>query len=227
VTVLTDVPEELAHRGIVAAERADGFAITLDAAEPWGGGRVEGRVERRGERRDARPVSVELRCEAAWLDIAPQLVGKKRFLSLTTYWDVRTRSMPIWVEDVVFVEREELGSLAEANWLHFAFVAPEDLPRAVEGTFVAFRWRVAAERRRRIGKQRASLPILLREPQTLPTVRVETSPIGSWRLLDWKAAADRDGAAGPCAVGYERRQPEDMPLPGETREAELARRRSE
>jgi hypothetical protein len=224
VTVLTEVPNDLTFRGIAPPEIAAGFAIALDTAEPWGGGRVEGRIERRAKRRSLRPLLVAVRCEAAWLDVAPQLVGKRRLLSLSTSWDLRSRAVPIWLGDVVFVEREELGALVESNWLHFSFGLPEDLPRAFEGTFVAFRWRIEATRARRIGRERASLPLLLREPQTLPVVRVETSPLGSWRLLGWRSEEERDGAAGPCAVAYEERRPEDMPRPGETKESELLRR---
>ena len=55
-------------------------------------------------------------------------------------------------------------------------------------------------------------------------VRVETSPIGTWRLLEWKSEEDLGGSGGPCSVAYDERRPEDMPLVGETREAELARR---
>ncbi len=64
--------------------------------------------------------------------------------------------------------RWELGDLAGTNWLHFAIELPPELPRALEGTFVAFRWRVAASRQRRIGHDTASLPLLLLEPRPLP-----------------------------------------------------------
>jgi hypothetical protein len=224
VTVLTDVPEELAMRGIFPPERASGFAISLDRAEPWGGGRIEGRVERRSDRRDRRPVTVAVRFAAEWLDVAPQLVGRKRFFRMDTYWDLRTRSIPIWIDEEVFLERFELGALDDANWRHFSFSLPGELPRAFEGTFVSFRWRIEARRRGRVGYDRASLPLLLREQRTSPVVRVETSPIGTWRLLEWRSDAERDASAGPCSVAFEERRSEDMPLPGETRETELARR---
>jgi len=224
VPVLTDVPDDLALRGIFPPERAAGFGISLDTAEPWGGGRIEGRVERRSERRNRRPMDVTVRCWASWLDVAPQLVGKKRLLRMDTYWDLRMRSVPIWLEEEVFMERFELGPLDEANWRRFAFHLPGELPRAFEGTFVSFRWRVEARRHRRIGNDRASLPLLLHEQRTSPVVRVETTPIGTWRLLEWKSEGEAGAEAGPCAVVYEERRPEDMPLPGETRETELARR---
>jgi hypothetical protein len=223
VPLAADVPEELRFRGIEPPQHSRGFTITLDTAEPWGGGRIEGRVERR-RGRDRRPITVTVRCAAAWLDVAPQLVGKKRLLSLSTYADIRNRGVPIWLDEALFAGSVDVGSLGEANWLHFSLPLPEALPRAFEGTFVSFRWRVEARRRRRLGSDLTSLPLLLVEPQTVPIVRIETTPIGTWRLFEWRAEQDVAGAGGPCSVEYEQRRPEDMPLPGETRETELARR---
>lgn len=222
--LLTDVPAELRGRGIFPASQAHGFAVSLDAAEPWGGGRVEGRVEVREGRHDEHPVTVSVRCTAAWLDVPPQLVGQKPFWRLDTYWDLRTRGVPIWIEEEVWLERFELGDLRDANWLRFSIGLPEELPRAFEGTFVSFRWRVEARRERRIGHDAASVPLLLSEPRREPVVRVEESPLGRWRLLEWKAEAERDGSGGGCSVSFAQRRPEDLPLPGETREQELARR---
>jgi hypothetical protein len=224
VAVVTDVPEELRFRGIVPPERAHGFLITLDTAEPWGGGQIEGRVERRGDRHDRRPILVRVRCLAAWLDVAPQLLGRKRLLSWTTYGDIRNRAVPIWLDKEVFADGAELEPLDQANWQHFAFELPAELPRALEGTFVAFRWTVEARRPRLVGGDVATLPLLIEEPQTLPVVRVETSPIGTWRLLEWRSESDVGGFAEPCSVIYDARQERDMPLPGETRKQELARR---
>ena len=142
--LLTDVPDDFVGRGYPPAQTAADFGISLDRAEPWGGGSVEGRVERRGERRDERPVIVTLRCDAAWLDVAPQLVGQKRFFSISTYWDLRTRAVPIWLDELAWSAGTELGRLAEANWRPFEFSIPTELPRAFEGTFASFRWRVVA-----------------------------------------------------------------------------------
>ena len=223
-SLVTEVPDELRFRGIEPPQEGRGFAIALDEAEPWGGGRIEGRVERRRGRRDRRPVLVDVRCNASWLDVAPQLVGRKRVLSWSTYGEVRNRALPIWLDDEVFRARVDVGPLEDANWRHFSFDLPAGLPRALEGTFVAFRWRVEARRSRRLGTDLASLPLLLLAPQSLPVVRVETSPIGTWRLLEWKSEEDLGGWGGPCSIAYDERRPEDMPLVGETREAELARR---
>jgi hypothetical protein len=224
VAVVTEIPEELRFRGIAPPEPAHGFRITLDTAEPWGGGHIEGRVERRGERHDRRSISVRVRCLAAWLDVAPQLLGRKRLLSWTTYGDIRNRAVPIWLDQEVFADGAELEPLEQANWQHFAFELPGELPRALEGTFVAFRWIVEARRPRLVGGDVAAIPLLIEEPQTLPVVRVETSPIGTWRLLEWRSESDVGGSAGPCSVIYDARQERDMPLPGETRKQELARR---
>ena len=209
--LVTDVPDDLRFRGIEPPQEARGFAIALDRAEPWGGGTIEGRVERRAGRSDRRPVVVAVRCDASWLDVAPQLVGRKRLLSWSTYGDIRTRSVPVWLDEQLFRERLDVGPLDEVNWRSFSFVAPEGLPRALEGTFVAFRWRVEARRARRVGAETASLPLLLHAPQTLPVVRVETSPIGTWRLLEWRAEEDVGGSGGPCSITFDERRPEDLP----------------
>jgi hypothetical protein len=209
VTLLTAVPDDWIGRQIEAPQAARGFAITLDRAEPWGGGQVEGRVESREGRHDPGPVSVSLVLLAAWLDVAPQLVGQKRLLSLTTYWDLRTRGVPIWIEEEAWRAHDELGELGQTNWLQFGLSLPPELPRAFEGTFVSFRFRVKARRERRIGHETASLPLLIREEADIPVVRVETSPLGSWRLLEQRSEAEHDGTAGPCSVRYEHRSPDD------------------
>ena len=224
MAVVTEIRDELRFRGIAPPEPAHGFRLTLDTAEPWGGGHIEGRVERRSGRHDRRPISVRVRCLAAWLDVAPQLLGRKRLLNWTTFGDIRNRAVPIWLDEEVFAEGAELEPLEQANWQHFAFDLPGELPRALEGTFVAFRWTIEARRRRLVGGDVAALPLLIDEPQTRPVVRVETSPIGTWRLLEWRSEFDVGGSAGPCSVSYDARQERDMPLRGETREQELARR---
>jgi hypothetical protein len=224
VSLLTVVPDSLRFHGIEPPQSARGFAITLDQAKLEGGGRIAGRVERRGERRDRRPVLVDVSCTASWVDIAPQFVGRKRVFTWSAPGDMRNRFIPVWLEEEIFRERAEVGALEEANWRHFAFALPEGVPRALEGTFVAFRWRIEARRARPVGHQLASLPLLLVEPQDQPVIRVETSPIGSWRLLEWRSERDVGGSGGPCSISYEARNPDDLPLPGETREAELARR---
>lgn len=223
VAVLTAVPESLRFHGIEPPLQARGFAIALDEAQPQGGGRIAGRVERRGGRTDQRPIHVDVRCAACWVDIAPQFVGRKRVLSWSALGDMRNRFVPVWLDHELFRDRLDLGPLEELNWTHFSFELPEDVPRALEGTFVAFRWRVQARRGRLVGAETASLPLLLQEPQSMPVVRVETSPIGTWRLLEWRSEHDVGGAFGPCSVGYEARRASDLPLPGENRDAELAR----
>jgi hypothetical protein len=224
VPLVTDVPEGLRFRGIEPAREARSFAIELDRAEPWGGGAIEGRVERRHDRHDRRPVRVDLRCEEAWLDVAPQLVGRKRLLSWSLLGDIRTKAVPVWLDDELFHAHVEVGALENANWRPFAFELPAGLPRPLEGTFVAFRWRIEARRRRRLGVELASHPLLLVAQQREPVVRVETSPIGTWRLLEWRSEEELGGDGGRCSIVFADRRPEDMPLAGETRETELARR---
>lgn len=214
LSLVTDIPNALRFRGIEPPQDASGFGIALDEAEPWGGGRIGGRVERRHQRRDRRPVLVDVCCEACWIDVAPQLVGRKRFISWSTYGEIRTRAIPIWLEEEVFRARVDVGALEEANWRQFSFDLPEGLPRALEGTFVAFRWRIEARRARRLGTELASLPLLLVERKDLPVVRVETSPIGTWRLLEWRSEEDVGARGGPCSIAFEDRRPSDMPAGG-------------
>jgi hypothetical protein len=224
VPLLTDVPDELKFHGIEPPQAARGFGISLDEAQPQSGGRIAGRVERHNLRRDQRPLRVDVRCDACWLDTAPQFVGRKGLLTWSAYGDMRNKFVPVWLDEEVFRTELDMEPLDDVNWRHFAFDLPDGLPRALEGTFVAFRWRVEARRARRVGSELASLPLLLVEPQDQPIVRVETSPIGTWRLLEWRSENDVGGVGGPCSVAYEARRPVDLPLPGETREAELARR---
>lgn len=221
--VVTEVPDSLRFHGIAPAQPARSFAITLDQAQLEAGGRIAGRVERRNERRDSRPVVADVHCHACWVDIAPQFVGRKRVWSWSAPGDMRNRFIPVWLDEEIYRDELEVGPLDDTNWRHFEFAIPEEVPRAFEGTFVAFRWRVQARRARRIGHELASLPLLLDEPQDEPVVRIETSPIGTWRLLEWRSKDEVGGSAGPCSVTYEPRRPEDLPHPGETREAELQR----
>jgi hypothetical protein len=204
--LLTRVPDELFGRGIPPAQEAHGFAISLDVAEPWGGGRVAGRVESRSAKQTSRQVSVSVSCLAAWLDVAPELVGQKSLFRPEALWHLRTR-FPVWLDEEVWVERWEIGDLASRNWLPFSIDLPQELPRAIEGTFAAFRYRVEARRSRGIGHDVASLPLLLSEPRPVPTVRIETTPVGSWRLLERRNEDERDGAGGPCSIRFEERRP--------------------
>jgi hypothetical protein len=209
VTILTDVPDELAWRGIERPRPARSFAITLDRAEPWAGGQIAGRVETRTDARDDRPLTVSATCRACWLDIAPELVGKRPLFRPSAYWSLRTRAVPIWLDERIWLDRLDVGELASANWRPFTLEVPRGMPRAFEGTFVAFRYTIEARRRRRLGSEIASLPILVIEQRAVPTVRVEASPVGEWRLLEHRSEEEIDGAGGPCSVRYEARNPDE------------------
>lgn len=210
MTILTDVPDELAWRGIERPRPSRFFAITLDRAEPWAGGRIAGRVESRSDVHDDRPVTVSASCRACWLDVAPELVGKRSILRPTAFWSLRMRGVPIWLDDQIWQQRLDVGDLASENWRRFTLEVPPETPRAFEGTFVAFRYAIEARRRRRLGSEIASLPILLVEQRNLPVVRVEASPVGEWRLLEHRADAESDGTGGPCSVRYEARNPDEQ-----------------
>jgi len=218
LSLVTVVPESLRFHGIEPPKYVRGFEIALDEAEPEGGGQIVGRVERRSRRADRRPVMVDVRCEACWMDIAPQFVGRKGLLHWSAYGDMRNRSVPVWLDEELFRARFEVGTLEEANWRPFSIDLPDGLPRALEGTFAAFRWRIEARRARPVGSELASLPLLLDEPQDVPVVRVEATPIGTWRLLAWKSEHDVGASGGPCSISYEQRHPDDLPIPEEERE---------
>jgi hypothetical protein len=151
VSLLTTVPMELLGRGIAPAQETAAFALSLDVAEPWGGGAIAGRVERRGGKPDDRPITIELRCTADWLDLPGPF-----------------RPVPVWLERELWLERFELGPLGSANWLPFEFGIAASLPPACEGRLAAVRWRVEARRPRAIGHARASLPLLLTDPGGRP-----------------------------------------------------------
>lgn len=209
MTILTDVPDELSWRGIERPRPARSFAITLDRAEPWAGGQIAGRVELRSNVRDDRPVTVSATCRACWLDIAPELVGKRSIFRPTAFWSLRMQGIPIWLDEQVWLARLDVGDLASENWRRFTLEVPPGAPRAFEGTFVAFRYAIEARRRGRLRSEIASCPILVVEQRTIPVVRVETSPLGEWRLLEHRSEAESDGAAEPCSVRYEARAPDE------------------
>jgi hypothetical protein len=110
------------------------------------------------------------------------------------------------------------------NWRRFAIHLPADLPCAFEGTLCAVRYTVEASRPRRLGRAVASLPLLVLEERSDPVVRIERTPVGEWRLFEWRDPATADFVFGPVAVAFEQRAPGDEPLPGEDRDAEILRR---
>ena len=130
MTLVTHVPDNFSGRGIEQPQNAHGFTIALDTAEPWGGGRIEGRVEAREGRHDPRPVTVAVKCLASWLDVSPQLVGQKPFFRIDTYWELRMRSVPIWLDDEVWLER--LGDRSSRRD-QLAALRPEAAARAATG----------------------------------------------------------------------------------------------
>ena len=200
--LLTDVDKPLWGRSIESRRSSASFRLVLDAAEPWGGGRIEGRVESRKARRSGRYV-VSVTCSAAWLDRAPPSAGRTGAAASNLL--MHGIGIRIWLDEQLWADRADLGELSGENWLPFAFDLPAELPRAFEGAFVAFRWRIAARRRRAVGHAETSFPLILREDRPLATVRTETSPAGTWRLNDTRSDAERDTAAGGCSVRYEDR----------------------
>jgi hypothetical protein len=225
MTVRAGVPEEFGGRGIPPPTDARGFRLSLDEAQPWGGGSIEGRVETvQGRPRDTRPLTVTVSCIAAWVDIAPELVGRGR-LGLSSAYELRARARPIWLDELIYREQVEVGPLdGSVNWRRFEFSLPSFLPRAFEGTMCAFRYTIEAVRRRALGKSLSALPLVLVEQRREPVLRVETTPIGTWRLFEWRADGEGDADAGPVSVRFEPRAAADMPREGETRDDEILRR---
>jgi hypothetical protein len=43
------------------------------------------------------------------------------------------------------------------------------------------------------------------EDRALPTVRIETSPVGTWRVNDKRSPGEHDSTGGGCSVRYEDR----------------------
>lgn len=224
MTVVLSIPGELMGRGIAPPGLPRDFRISLDAAEPWGGGTISGRVERMSDARSPRPLAVTVACQAAWIDIAPQLVGQGPKFSVGMFYELRQRRRGIWLDETLHEQRVEVEPLAEANWQRFAFTLPSDLPRAFEGTFCAFRYTVSATRRRTVGSTLAIVPVIIDEQRDEPIIRIETTPIGTWRLIEWRAADEVAAAHGSVAVEYAARKSDDLPRPGETRDEELLRR---
>ena len=203
--LLTDVDKPLWGRSIEMPRHAANFRLVLDTAEPWGGGQIGGRVEASKPGRGGSYV-VSVTCAAAWLDCPPPSKsggpGRSPGPALS-YVLMHGIGIPIWLDQQLWSCETDLGQLGDSNWLPFAFDLPANLPRAFEGTFVAFRWRIAAHRRRPVVRAVTSLPLILREDRHLPTIRVETTPIGTWRLRDSRNEAEVESAAGECSVCYE------------------------
>jgi hypothetical protein len=207
--LVTDVDQLLWGRSIEPARRSAGFHVVLDTAQPWGGGRIEGRLESRKARQSGR-YDVSVSCSAAWLDCAPPppgeigtSAGPGSVGAVASNLLLHGIGIRIWLDERVWEGRADLGELSGENWLPFAFDLPSGLPRAFEGTLAAFRWRVTARRRRAVGHAEVSFPLIIREDRPLPTVRIETTPIGTWRLKDRRSDLERDSAGGGCSVRYE------------------------
>ena len=204
--LVTDIDKPLWGRSIEPARHSAGFQLVLDVAEPWGGGRIQGRVESRKAHQRGRYL-VSVTCSAAWLDCAPP-PNRQTAMSAGTLGSnllMHGIGIRIWLDEQLWAARADLGEVSGENWLPFAFDLPAELPRAFEGAYVAFRWRIAARRRRAVGHAETSFPLILREERPLPTVRVETNPIGTWRVNGTRSDAEHDTVAGGCSVRYEDR----------------------
>ena len=75
----------------------------------------------------------------------------------------------------------------------------------------AFRYTVEAVRPRAVGRSLSAVPLILVEQRSDPVVRVETTPIGTWRLFEWRSDGECDAHVGPISVHFEPRALADMP----------------
>ncbi len=104
MSVRAGVPEEFGGRGIPPPTEARGYRLSLDVARSRGAAApIEGRVESDPgppAERDRRSGQL-VRCTAAWVDIAPQLVGRGR-LGLASAYELRARARPIWLDELIF-----------------------------------------------------------------------------------------------------------------------------
>jgi hypothetical protein len=109
------------------------FHIELFAADLRGGGRISGRLHRHG-RWAPGAFNVELSCIETWRALAPAFAG-------VSYWE----------RDLLWSARAEVDSDPDRTWVPFDFDIPPDLPPAVEGHALAWRYELTAHRHARIG----------------------------------------------------------------------------
>jgi len=205
--LVTEVDKTLWGRSIEEPRLSSSAHISLDLAQPWGGGRIEGRVDAYRKDQSGR-YRVTVSCAAAWLDEAPQTPGKEgtRGSPISSIL-MHGMGIKIWLDEQFWAGQADLGELSGKNWLPFAFDLPGELPRAFEGHHVSFRWRIAARRQRGIWRSETSLPLILRDDRRIPTVRIETSPVGTWRFTTTRNDAEHDSVGAGCSVRYEDPRP--------------------
>jgi hypothetical protein len=122
------------------------FHIELAEAGLTGGGRLRGRVHRHGSWAPG-PIVVRARCLEVWRTTGPA--------------DPR---IPQWRHAVLWQQEQPVPIEPESHWAPFCFDLPDDLPPAVEGATIAWRYELLAERGgRHWFKETAALTPLLHE----------------------------------------------------------------
>lgn len=124
----------LRHDRVIASFPARHFHIELAEAVLEGGGRIQGRVHVADGA--TRAVEVIARCEESW-----RINFRFRHHRQPPLW----RTEPLW-HDELTVECEP-----DRRWHPFAFTIPPDLPTAVEGHIVCWRYEIEARRHARVG----------------------------------------------------------------------------
>ena len=122
------------HDRLIASFPARGFHLEVADALLEGGGRIEGRIHAHDDL--ARSVEVTARCEEAW---RTNLKFRNR------------RHPPLWREATLWEETSRVECEAGRHWHPFAFAIPGELPPAVEGYIVSWRYEVEARCRARVG----------------------------------------------------------------------------
>ncbi len=120
---------------MIASFPARHFHVELADAVLEGGGWIKGRVHVR-EGGDGGTVEVIARCEEAW----------------RTNFRIRSlRQPPLWRIEPLWSERVAVECDPDRRWHPFAFALPPELPAAVEGYVVSWRYEIEARRPAVIG----------------------------------------------------------------------------
>jgi hypothetical protein len=131
------------------------FHIELATAELQGGGSVSGRVHRHGPW-PAGSLEATARCIECW-----------RNPILGPY------PAPQWDAHLLWRAEQSLGIDPDAHWVPFRFEFPEDLPAAVEGRTIAWRYELLVSRTaHRWQTETAAVTPLLHEESELAPIRV-------------------------------------------------------
>lgn len=155
VRAITDAPRRLRRHGAVPVAMTGGetriheqngrldrvipghagrhFHLELADAALEGGGHLDGRIHVDADTSPA-PFTLTARCEESWC---------------TNFRFRPRRSPPLWQTQPLWEETISVHSEADRRWNPFRFELPSQLPPAVEGRAIAWRYSIEARRPRR------------------------------------------------------------------------------